>query len=87
MLPPKPTPKRDIAVNIRFNRLEYERLKLVADYRGISVATLLHYVVTNAVLPRLEREMQKEQDQAETAPEQMGTTSVLLPTSDEEFSN
>jgi len=62
MLPPKPSPKRDIGVNIRFNTAEYERLKHIAEYRGISVTTLLHYVITNGVLPRLEREMRKEQE-------------------------
>ena len=62
MLPPKPSPKRDIGVNIRFNTAEYERLKQIAEYRSISVTTLLHYVITNGVLPRLEREMYKEQE-------------------------
>lgn len=62
MLPPKPSPKRDIGVNIRFNTAEYDRLKHIAAYRGISVTTLLHYVITNGVLPRLEREMRKEQE-------------------------
>ena len=60
MLPPKPSPKREISVNIRFNAIEYERLKRIATYRGTSVTTLLHYVISNAVIPRLEREMQKE---------------------------
>lgn len=62
MLPPKPSAKRDIGVNIRFNTAEYERLKRIAEYRGISVTTLLHYVIANGVLPRLEREMRKEQE-------------------------
>ncbi|MHB8624623.1 MAG: hypothetical protein ACYDBJ_10695 [Aggregatilineales bacterium] len=62
MLPPKPSPKREIGVNIRFNTIEYERLKQIATYRGISVTTLLHYVISNAVIPRLEREIQKEKD-------------------------
>ena len=62
MLPPKPSPKRDIGVSIRFNAAEYDRLRHIADYRGISVTILLHYVITNGVLPRLEREMHKEQE-------------------------
>jgi hypothetical protein len=49
-------------VNIRFNAAEYDRLRHIADYRSISVTTLLHYVITNGVLPRLEREMRKEQE-------------------------
>ncbi len=64
MLPPRPSPKRDIGVNIRFNALEYERLKRIADYRGLSVTTLLHYVIEHHVLPRLEREMEKELQQS-----------------------
>ncbi len=67
MLPPRPSPKRDIGVNIRFNALEYERLKRIADYRGLPVTTLLHYVIERHVLPRLEREMEKEQ-RPSTAP-------------------
>ena len=62
MLPPRPSPKRDIGVSIRFNAAEYDRLRHIADYRGISVTILLHYVITNGVLPRLEREMHKEQE-------------------------
>jgi hypothetical protein len=62
MLPPKPSPKRDIGVNIRFNATEYQRLKDIAAYRAITVTTLLHYVISNAVLPRLEREIQKEKN-------------------------
>ncbi|MHB8750529.1 MAG: hypothetical protein ACYDBJ_15220 [Aggregatilineales bacterium] len=62
MLPPKPSPKREIGVNTRFNAIEYERLKQIATYRGISVTTLLHYVISNAIIPRLEREIQKEKD-------------------------
>jgi hypothetical protein len=49
-------------VSIRFTGDEYERLRHIADYRGISVTILLHYVITNGVLPRLEREMRKEQE-------------------------
>ncbi len=64
MLPPRPSPKRDIGVNIRFNALEYERLKRIADYRGLSVTTLLHYVIEHHILPRLEREMDKERQQS-----------------------
>lgn len=67
MLPPKPSPRRDIGVNIRFNAAEYERLRHIADYRGISVTILLHYVITNGVLPRLEREMRKEQEREQPA--------------------
>jgi len=62
MLPPKPSPKRDIGVSIRFNAAEYERLRHIADYRAISVTILLHYVITNGILPRLEREMRREQE-------------------------
>jgi len=70
VLPPKPSPRRDIGVNIRFNAAEYERLRHIAVYRGISVTILLHYVITNGVLPRLEREMRKEQEreQSPTSP-------------------
>jgi hypothetical protein len=67
MLPPKQSAKRNIGVNIRFNTVEYERLKRIAEYCGISVTALLHYVITNGLLPRLEREMRKEQAREQPA--------------------
>lgn len=68
MLPPKPTAKRSVAVNVRFSGIEYERLKRIADYRHLSVTTLVHHVVGNYLLPRLEREMRKEIDQTKQQP-------------------
>jgi len=67
MLPPKQSAKRNIGVNIWFNTVEYERLERIAEYCGISVTALLHYVITNGVLPRLEREMRNEQAREQPA--------------------
>jgi hypothetical protein len=61
MLPPPRSPRRDVNVSIRFSAPEYERLRRIADYRSITVAALLYHVVINAVLPKLEREVQSEQ--------------------------
>jgi len=61
MLPPKPTGKRDFAVNVRFNEADQEALKLIAAYRETTVTELIHYVVSRVALPRLLEEMQQEQ--------------------------
>lgn len=69
MLPPPPAPKREMGVNIRFSAPDYERLKMIATYREVSVTALLHYVIIHAVLPRLEREVQLEQRQPQHNPD------------------
>lgn len=64
MLPPKPSAKREMSVNIRFSQAEHMRLKRIADYRGLTVTALLYHVIVHAVVPRLEKEIQIEvQDQ------------------------
>jgi len=75
MLPPPPPPKRGTNVSIRFNSTDYARLKQVADYRGITVTALLHYVVVNSVIPKIEKEMQTEQRQVQAT---SGTTTSPL---------
>jgi len=65
MLPPPASPRRQMNVSIRFSSPDYDRFKHIADYRKMTVTALLHYVLVNSVLPRLEREMQSEQRQAQ----------------------
>ncbi len=67
MLPPPVSPRRQMNVSIRFSTPDYERLKHIADYRNMTVTALLHYVLVNSVLSRLERGMQNEQRQAQPA--------------------
>lgn len=77
MLPPLPEPKRDKGAYLRFSPQEYNRLQAIASYRQTSVPLLLQYVIVNSVLPRLEREVQKERG------EQPPSTSEPPPPDDE----
>lgn len=77
MLPPKQSQKRTVAVNVRFTGYEYERLKRIAESREMSVTTLVHYVVGHYLLPRMEREMTKEQEQPPVLPPSGSDTSAL----------
>jgi hypothetical protein len=66
--PPTQTQKREVSVNLHFNSDVYERIKVLAEFSGTSVAALLHYVTVNTVLPLMEREMSKKQSDAPTKP-------------------
>lgn len=67
MLPPPPPPKKQVGVYIRFQATEHERLARIAAYRQLSLPALLHYVLVNSVLPKLEKEVEKEQQAASSA--------------------
>ena len=64
MLPPPPAPKKQVGVYIRFNSPEHERFVEIAAYREMSLPALLHYVLVNSVLPKLEKEVEKEKQTA-----------------------
>ena len=84
MLPPKPAPKQTVAVNVRFNILEYERLQRLANYREMSVTTLVHLVVGNYLLPRMERQMRQELAQASSESPRSASPDWIPPESDED---
>ncbi len=84
MLPPKQTQKRSVAVNVRFSGTEYERLKRIADYRNLSVTALVHHVVGNYLLPRMEREVQKEIRQTKPSATNAGTPDWTMFTAEDD---
>jgi len=60
MLPPKPSAKRDMSVNVRFTQAEYQALGRIAAYRAVTVTELVYHVVSQAALPQLQEEMAAE---------------------------